>query len=436
MAINNEDALDYLAQGRALMGKQLYEEAVTCFDRCINADPMVYEVYIDRGVAYANLDQFEKAQECFQKAIKIDKKNPEAFFHLGNVLFVNDDYVSSIEHYNEAMNLGYQEPELFYNLGMIHQEREEYSLSIRNYNRAIQLNPLEPRYYVRKASYYLSSGKYVEATQTLDELRKMCPDTFEGYHLATGAYLLMGKMEEAEHILDKAELLFPLDIEIIYDRIRVCSMKGDFEQALTYIESAVNLVEDLDGKASVLIEKAKIFGEQGELGKCRELLETVADMGGDERNHNEAHFLLMNLYIVDNKFDKVKKEAERLKKVTSDDNYSDTGYYYYAMSIMKLGEEGSVKAYKDAISYYRQKTLNNPGYIPGYLFRAICHKDIKEYEKSLELLNYILLLDKENAGVYKMKAELLKTMDRLEEAEKVWKIAKALNPEILDMGDE
>ena len=83
--MENMNLLEYMNQATALMGQEKYEAAITFFEKAEAEDRFNIDVYIAKGVAYANLNEFEKARTEFEKALKVNKKEGVVYFHLGNI---------------------------------------------------------------------------------------------------------------------------------------------------------------------------------------------------------------------------------------------------------------------------------------------------------------------------------------------------------------
>ena len=58
----NEDFQEYMIQANALMGQEKYEDAIKYFEKAEQIDNMNIDVYLSKGVAYANLESYEPAK--------------------------------------------------------------------------------------------------------------------------------------------------------------------------------------------------------------------------------------------------------------------------------------------------------------------------------------------------------------------------------------
>ena len=71
--MENLNLLEYMNQATALMGQEKYEAAITFLEKAEHEDRFNIDVYITKGVAYANLEQLDKARAEFEKALKVNK---------------------------------------------------------------------------------------------------------------------------------------------------------------------------------------------------------------------------------------------------------------------------------------------------------------------------------------------------------------------------
>lgn len=113
--------------------------------------------------------------------------------------------------------------------------------------------------------------------------------------------------------------------------------------------------------------------------------------------------------------------------------YYYAALYYRAFCAAKMDNaEEAKKFYKEANSIYRLATLKRPEAIDVYLYRAMCLKDMEEYDKAMEILDFILGLSLEVAEVYMLKGEIYRIQGRKsqadEELQKAYKIKPELNP--------
>lgn len=421
---------EYIQQAKTLIGQEMYEESLVYLKKAREADPYEVEIYLLEGIACSNLENFEAAGKSFEKAKMIDKENPLPYFHLGNLAFIDEDHTAGVEYYNKAIALGYKGPDIYYNLGLIYEERGDFDMAIRNYTKASHIDPLQPGYRVRKANLYMELGHYQEAIQVLEELMQVSPDIFEGYHMSAGAYTMLKEYDKAEAILSKAELLFPEDTDILFDKIRILVVRGKLAEAISYIEKLETMIDNDVDRRNLIFEKAKIYAQKEDIDKAIELLESTRQFENEEFTDYESRYFLLNLYLIKSEYQKILENAAVMEQLDPPDTFSLAGKYYAALAMSKLGDAGAEAKYKEAITYYRKLTLQDAGLIDAYLFRCMCLKDIKEYDKALELIDYVMLLKKDSPDLHVIKSTILREKGDGKGADKELAIAKNLNPNL------
>ena len=62
-----------------------YVEAVDEFDALISQRPDMYELYINKAIALANLEKYEDALNTFRKAETINSTDPELYYNLAHL---------------------------------------------------------------------------------------------------------------------------------------------------------------------------------------------------------------------------------------------------------------------------------------------------------------------------------------------------------------
>lgn len=415
-------ALEYLHQGELLLGKKNYESAIQYFEKAKKEDPFNIDIHINIGVAYANLDQYDNAEKSFLNALKVNKELGVVYFHLGNIYFLKDDKAKGLQHYNLAIAKGFEEAQMYFSLGLMFEEDGDNLLALRNYSKAILLDTLRPDARVRKARLYIKNKQYPEALQTLDELIVACPDIFEGYHLKFQILNGNGEYEKAQQVLDKARKLFPNDLGFILDQAEMYTSLKQYNDALALLEEAEKKDQGGLDKHAVAMERARISALMGNMENTINYLKEAKKISSESEEpyfDSEATFFLMNCYI------NIENYSEALacsKELKEDENY---GYYYlsalyyepYCLQKLQQGKE-ALELYQKGVEILRNYSIKHPGNTDCYIFRILCLKELQQYDKALELSDYLLMVREGEAEIHALRAIILTAMGRLEEAKK------------------
>ena len=428
--MSNVQAQEYLTQGSMLDMQEKYEEALEYYNKAIAEDSMYLDAYIAKGAVLANLERLDEAEKQFQNALKVNRTSALAYFHLGNISLMKEDMAMGFENYNKAIANGFDDAQIYYNIGLMHEETGEPDLAIRSYTKAISKDALRPDIRLRKAELLIQSGDMPEALQTLDELILSNPDVFEGYHTKFTVLMHMGKFDEADELLKSAIELFPDDIDFVIDRSSLLIEQGKTDEAIKLLKDIEkDSIGDDATQYKVYMERARIFAAKQEVDKAITELENAKSVAIKNDDYDtESQFLLINCYVAKNDFEKVLDYSrELLEKAEEDDYYFTTTRYYEPFALKKLGRtDESNKLYAEVIDDLRSISLSNPGNLETYLLRALCHTDIEEYDKALDLVDYIIQLKPEVPEPRYQRIAILEAMGKTDEAAEEKKTVNAM----------
>ena len=421
--MNSEAVQEYMIQANALMGQEKYEKALDYLKKAEAVDRFNEEVYVRKGIAYANLEEYEEAKKEFEKSLKVNKKDGVVYFHLDNIEMLMGNKNKGLELYNNAIAYGFDNPQVYFSLGLMYEEEGEAELAIRNYSKAIIRDPNRADIRIRKIRLYISGGKMQEALQGLNELILSNPDVFEGYHLK---YLVLANMEkfaEAEKVLNEASELFPKDPAFAIDKASLMITRKEYVPAVQMLDGLAEKYElTLDDRHSVAMEKARAYAFLEDMDHTIEnlnLARKIAKEYDPPRMDLEAVYLLMNCYLNNEDYEKVIECAKEIKKAKEEGYYSLAAYFYEPFALKKQGKEDEAsKLFKEAVEIYRNITLKSPGNVDSYAFRIMALREIENLDKALELADYLVDVRDDLAEAHTLRATVLEDMGRNQEAKK------------------
>lgn len=427
------DFKEYMIQGKALIGAGKFDAALDYFTKAEKEDPLNREVYLAKGVTYANMGNYPLAKTEFEKVLKLNRKDGLALFHLGNVEVLLHNRQRGLELFKQAIECGYEDAQVYYSLGLFYEDDEKYDLALLNYSKAIKTDENRPDVRVKKARLLLKMDKVNEALQTLDELILACPDIFEGYHFKFVTLESLKRYDEAEKVIRDALELFPKDYRFRLDLAAAHADKGKYKEALSQLELIRESVEENDLILhSVEMMRGRIYASLNDTKKVIAALEDAVDVyRNNNRTDEESLYLLLNCYLELKQYDKMLTVAKELKEVPDDNFYSLASYYYEALAVKNIGDDArGVELFEEAVAKYREKSLEEPGNIDIYSYRILCLREIGEYEKALELAEYMVNVAENRPESFALKAEILDRLGRKKEAEETRLIYEAKKNEL------
>ncbi len=418
-------ATEYLNQGEVLLNKGKSDCSLEYFKKAERENPFNPGIYVGMGIAYTNMGEYEQAEDSFLKALKVNSEDGKVYFHLGNINLLTGEKVKGIQYYNQAVAKGYDDFQLFYNMGIFYEEEGEVVLALRNYTKAIIKAPLKGEIWIRKARIYIKEKRFHEAVQTLEEMDIECPDYFEGYHMKIRLYSEMKEYDKALNAAAYARKIFPEDSVFVLDQANLYANLSRFEEALEILETEESRTGNKLDKRETAIERARINILMGNMQGTIDSLKMAVKASGERippEDDPEAAYLLLNCYINTGEYEQALASARSLKSMEEAGYYTLAAYYFEPYCMRMLNQERESKElYQLGIEKLRSHSLQNPQTLDAYVFRMLCLKDLKMYEKALELSDYIIKVKDNSGEFYAIRGEILAEMGREEEA----KAAKA-----------
>lgn len=429
------EAQDLNQQGVMLLHSGNLEAARVKFDKAIEADPMFMESYKNYGDLYMSLQEYQNAKNSYKKAMLIEK-NGLLYFLYGNACFMNDEPHEGFENYNLAISEGYDSAEMMFFMGMAYEHMSDDNMALRYFQKACNKNPSRADFIVKKIGAAMRLGMVDKAEESVDELLVKAPEMYDGYHLKTQLLLRQDKDEEAINFAKMASERFPEDADLLFDYAKALSFSKRFDEALNIIKNAKMMKYFENSKRQFVHLEGQINAESGNIVKAIECCKECISFETPEFFDGETRFLYMNLLLAEPNYQGAFEQATEIVKNDAEDSYYYAALYYKAFCTKQLGNvDAANKLYKEANSIYRLATLENPAAIDVYLYRALCLKDMEQYDKSLELLDFVSNLSKEIAEVYTIRADIYKLLGRNALAEEEMKKACELRPELKGLSE-
>ena len=424
------EAKDLNQQGLMLLKARNIEGAKEKFEKAIEIEPMLMDSYKNYGDLYLVSEEYEKAKNFYKKALLIEKSG-EVYFQYGNACFMSDELHEGLEYYNLALSAGYDSDEMYFFMGLAYEHMDDQNMALRYIHKAIAKNPSRPDYKAKKALLLIEMGTLEEAEKTVDEMLLSDPEIYDGYHMKTMILVQKKEYEKAVEFSKDAAERFPEDAELLHDYAKTVALVGKMDDALKILEKAKKLKYYTEAKADFALLEAEINAEMGNIEQAVENCKECIACETDNEFNSEARFMLINLYLAQIQFEPALEQATAIVEQNKKDSFYFAALYYRPFCLRNLGnEEEAVRSYKEAISLYRMATLEDYEVLEAYLYRAMCLKDIEQYEEALEFLEFIESLSDEIAEVYTIRAEIYKSTGRnslvATELEKAYKIRPEL----------
>ena len=413
-------------QGKTLFSCDKYSEAIKKYEQAMSENPMYLPTYFNACEAYIMADKFDEAKKMMKKVLMVDKNSGEAYFHLGNIALLEEDYEEGKIQYAKAINAGYDIPQIYINLASVAEENDEWEDAISYYTKAIVRDRTCYAAKIRKIQIYMMMNMHSDALNSAEELIETNPEIFEGHHLKFIVLATTGKLEEASATLDKAQKLFPDDQGFVLDRVKLLELQECFQEALDLLN---NVDEKVVPKEVIYTEKAQLMISLDNIDGAKALLEGY----DDKPIMPEMKKVLITIYIEENNYKGILQCAEKILSLEEFDSNYFSALYYKAYALKMLGENSKAEdAYENAARVMQQACSVNSGVLDLYIYRAICYRELKNYDKANEMLDYVVAVDENIAETHYVRYLVYSDL-KDERAEGELNIAKSLNSSVANI---
>lgn len=417
---------DHISQGISLMSAANYPAAKEEFEKAIQINIKSYEAYTHLGNACANMGLYDEALSAFKSALIVEPSSGEALYSIANIYLLKDEKLKAVEYYNKAEQAGFERAELYQILAGIFFEANDVAQALRNITRAIAISPFDGELRLFKTRIYLAEQKYEQAIETLDEMQKILPDAFEAYDLRAQIYCGIGKHSEALKVCEYGCSRFPDDPNLSLSKLKVLvEMNKD--------NDALELIEDmkLKGHYSAVIKGAAIQYSIVLLRKndVEEATKILIEANNAVEDDADLIYLVLDIYGKTENYEKVLQYSQKLIDMRSGVFYDSTARYFYAHALDKLGRDEEAKAeYRKLTTLLRKTTIDTPSFYEGYIYRLLSHTRLGEYDKALELADYMENLYPEKADANAFRHFIYKEQGEAAKAEEQKRLALEKNP--------
>lgn len=422
-------AKDLNQQGMALLRAGNTQAAAERFARAIEEDPMVADSYRNLGELAMRTGNYAEAKDQYRKALLIEKSG-EVYFQYGSACFMNDEPHEGLKNYNLAISSGFDNDEMLFFMGLAYEHLNDDRMALRYVQKAMQKNPSRPDYKVKKVNLLVRLNMKEEAKSSVDEILQDDPELYDGYHLKTMLLVREGSYKEAADFAGKAFARFPKDGDLLFDYANASALSGDSDGALKLLQSAKRMPYYEEQRDKFTLLEAEVLARKQDVEGAKEKCREAITLETPETFHPEAHFLLINLSLSGSDYETALKESELLIARDQKDAYYYAALYYRPFCMKQMGLENTERFYRDAIAAYRLATLKNPSAVEAYLYRAMCLKDLAEYNEALELLDFMETLDSRIAEIYSIRADIYHLLGQKEMAAQQIRKAVSYKPEL------
>jgi tetratricopeptide (TPR) repeat protein len=144
----------------------------------------------------------------------------------------------------------------------------------------------------------------------------------------------------------------------------------------------------------------------------------------------EVVFLLANCHMTAGNYEKLLEYSRQIIEKSESPFYQLTARYYVPMALKMLNRMDEARPlYDEAITEFRNQALASPGNLDAYMLRVMCLRDLEQFDKALELIDYVVTLQPNSVEARMLRVTLLESLGRNDEAQEETKTVNTMLPE-------
>lgn len=149
----------------------LLKEAHVTIAQLQQINPNYYELYFLKGLLFAIKEKYADAISNFNKVIEANPNHEKAFYNMALAKGLLEDYQNAIKDLDKCIAINPTYALAYYNRGYWYEISENYTAAISDYKKAIELDQHYTEAYLALAYAYSQNGDRVNACETLQNAR-------------------------------------------------------------------------------------------------------------------------------------------------------------------------------------------------------------------------------------------------------------------------
>ncbi|KAG2190787.1 hypothetical protein INT46_001339 [Mucor plumbeus] len=217
-------------------------EALTYFNKAIEADPKYVQSYIKRSSIYMEQGDVETTFKQFEDAVAINPSDPDIYYHRGQVNYISGNYDAAAKDYSESIKLDDSFVYAHIQLGVVQYKLGSISSSMSTFNNTLKKFANSTDVHNYYGELLVDQQKLPEAIDMFGKAMTLDPKNPLPYiNKAMLMYQVMGNIEEATQLCQSALEVDPACDAAVASLAQILLEQGKPEEALKYYEMAINL---------------------------------------------------------------------------------------------------------------------------------------------------------------------------------------------------
>jgi len=188
----------YFGLGEAYAALDQIGEAIANYEKALDGDKALTEIYVPLGILYYQNGDIAKADELLTKAVAASPESAETQFFVGLVRTAQNRDEEALAAFNKAKTLDPTNAEAFFNAGETQVRLKKPSEAIPDYVKATELKPTHFDAWFNLGEVYLELKDYPNAINAYKNAENLKNNNWEMLSGLAESYRLANEFEKAE----------------------------------------------------------------------------------------------------------------------------------------------------------------------------------------------------------------------------------------------
>jgi tetratricopeptide (TPR) repeat protein len=169
-------AEEWFEKGLALIGSELYEEAIQCYDAALEIKPEYFDAWFWKGNALVKLERHKDAIQCYDAALEIKPEYAFVWYSKGQSLYILGDGEEAIRCYDKALEINSEDAIVWCFKGIALYTLKRYEEAIRCFDAALEIKPEYTDAWQIKGVALIDLERYEEGIRCFDSALEIDPN--------------------------------------------------------------------------------------------------------------------------------------------------------------------------------------------------------------------------------------------------------------------
>ncbi|HMQ02640.1 MAG TPA: tetratricopeptide repeat protein [Pyrinomonadaceae bacterium] len=198
LTYNPNNAPAHFGLGEVFAADEKDPEARVSYERALNNDKELTEIYVPLGILYFKVGEIAKADDLLSKAMAIDPNDGETQYFLGLIRYSQNRNAEALTAFRKAIAADAANAEAYYHAGETLTRLNRHSEAQADFQKARDLRPAYFEAWLGLGSAHYEQGNWAEAVKAYEQAVKLRNNNAEAYENLADAYRQIPNFEKAE----------------------------------------------------------------------------------------------------------------------------------------------------------------------------------------------------------------------------------------------